>query len=319
MNAALAIEPARANERVDAFCLALQHLPPPEQVARVGKALELVRSGEVDPAGILVARSGGRVVGSLVCTTTPGAGSLIWPPQVAGGTSAAESIEDQLMQAAVSWLRGRGARLAQAMLAPSEIHLGDSLERNGLVHVTTLCYLRRSLDQLPPAADGRLRYDAYPAVPRIFEQTLLATYQDTQDCPELAGARTIEEILAGHQAQGGHDPELWWLARSGEQAVGVLLLTPMPEWDSWDVAYVGVVPGFRRQGLGRQLLAQAMDRTWCSGCRLLTLSVDRRNRPARQLYDRLGFEMFDEREVFLAIWEKARQVGPTPRANASDR
>jgi ribosomal protein S18 acetylase RimI-like enzyme len=34
----------------------------------------------------------------------------------------------------------------------------------------------------------------------------------------------------------------------------------------------------------------------------LTLSVDVRNRPAWELYRRLGFEPFEQREVFLAVW-----------------
>jgi ribosomal protein S18 acetylase RimI-like enzyme len=34
----------------------------------------------------------------------------------------------------------------------------------------------------------------------------------------------------------------------------------------------------------------------------LTLAVDARNRPAWNLYQKLGFEPYDQREVYLAIW-----------------
>jgi ribosomal protein S18 acetylase RimI-like enzyme len=37
----------------------------------------------------------------------------------------------------------------------------------------------------------------------------------------------------------------------------------------------------------------------------LTLSVDRRNHPAWNLYTSLGFEPYEEREVYLAIWKRA--------------
>jgi ribosomal protein S18 acetylase RimI-like enzyme len=42
----------------------------------------------------------------------------------------------------------------------------------------------------------------------------------------------------------------------------------------------------------------------------MTLSVDRRNRPAWNLYTALGFELFDEREVLLALWTRSCTEAP---------
>ena len=37
----------------------------------------------------------------------------------------------------------------------------------------------------------------------------------------------------------------------------------------------------------------------------VTLSVDMRNHPARALYRGLGFEPYDVREVYLAVWSRS--------------
>ncbi len=41
----------------------------------------------------------------------------------------------------------------------------------------------------------------------------------------------------------------------------------------------------------------------CTSFSYVLLSVDARNRPAWELYHGLGFELFDRREVFLAVWK----------------
>jgi ribosomal protein S18 acetylase RimI-like enzyme len=241
--------------------------------------------------------------------TTPGSGGLLWPPQVKGDAGNRTAIEDELVQFASIWLRQRGARLAQAMLSPDEAYLGQPLERNGFAHVTTLCYLRRDLSAPLPAEVDTLTYQPYPADPHLFGQTLLDTYEGTEDCPELTGARNIDEIIEGHRAQGVHDPQQWWLACFHNQPVGVLLLTRMLEWASYDVSYVGVVSSARRRGFGRQLMLKAMAEARRNQTGQLTLSVDHRNGPAWRLYRSLGCEQFDQREVYLAVWKRS---GSTP-------
>lgn len=299
------IEPARPAERTEAFRFAFQHLDPAEQLPRIATALELVEKNEFDPAGVLVARRGGQLVGAVICMTTPGAGGLIWPPQVAPAAADRAAIEDELTRFALLWLRQRGAKLAQCLLAPAEAPLGGPLERNGLPYITALCYLRRNLQEELPAGDGRLRFAPYVAQPQLFGETLLRTYEATRDCPELTGARTLPEILEGHRAQGEHDPARWWLALAGPQPVGVLLMTGLAEYASWDVSYVGVVPSARQQGFGRQMMLHALGAAARAGLPQVTLSVDDRNAPAWALYRTLGFEEFDRRAVYLKVWPRA--------------
>jgi ribosomal protein S18 acetylase RimI-like enzyme len=302
-----AVAPARPDEREAAFRLIFRHLSDADQSARLANALRLVEAGELDPAGVLVARGrAGRLLGALVCLPVPGASGLLWPPQAAAGAGR-EAAEDALVRHAVSWLRGRGARLGQALLPPQDVPAARPLERNGFDHVTTLWYMQHDLDAPPPGRRGGRRVVCVPyaGLPDrdLFHRTLLRTYEGTLDCPEVNGARTVEEVLEGHRAQGRHDPGRWWLARAGGEAVGVLLMAEMPEWDSWDVSYVGVVPEARRRGFGRELVARALAEARRAGAPRVTLSVDARNRPAWELYTDLGFEAHDRREVYLAVWQ----------------
>lgn len=304
MSLAWTIDVARAEERGEAFRLIFQHLQRGEQETRVVNAIRLINQGEVDPSGILVIRQGARLLGAMICLPVPGASGLVWPPQVAEGRESQE-LADRLVQQARAWLRQRGAKLAQSLLAADELHLAASLERNGFQHLGSLWYLRHDLalpaHPVPPLP--RLTYEPYTTSDRAaFAQTLLRTYEGTHDCPEVNGVRSLDEILEGHRAQGVHNPELWWLVRDQGQPVGVLLLTAMPEWQGLDVSYLGVVPEARRRGIGRDMTRKALEKARVSGAAQLTLAVDARNLFAWNLYRSMGFEAYGEREVYLAIW-----------------
>jgi ribosomal protein S18 acetylase RimI-like enzyme len=302
MSARLTIATARPAQRTAALSLVFQHMPDAERAGRVANALQLIERGEVNSEGLFVAESRGQVLGAVICMPAPGASGLVWPPQAIEGPKRQE-IEDRILSHAAGWLRRGGAKLAQALLIKEELHLAPPLERNGFGHITSLWYMRHALEltaDLLPAE--RLTYRTYPADREGFHTTLLRTYVDSQDCPEVTGIRTIDEIIAGHRAQGNHRPERWWLALDRNNPVGVLLLTEMPDWSSWDVSYVGVVPEARGRGFGRELVRKAIVEARVGGAAQLTLSVDARNGPAWNLYRRLGFEAYDQREVFLALW-----------------
>lgn len=294
----------RPEEWEAAFRLLFAHCPPEERPGRVGRALGLIEKGELDAGGLFVLREGGGVAGAVVCTVAPGGTGLVWPPRAGGPGRTAH--EDLLARHAVGWLRQRGARLAQCLLHPDEASLAAPLLRNGFDHVTALWYLRhdRAMAALHLGPPARLTFESYDRTDRdVFHATLLRTYEGTLDCPEVAGLRSLDEVLTGHKAQGRFDPSLWWLGLDGGRAVGVLLAADMPDLPGWEVAYVGVVPEARRRGFGRELMTKVLLEARAAGVPELMLTVDARNAPAWDLYRSLGFEVFDRREVFLALWE----------------
>jgi ribosomal protein S18 acetylase RimI-like enzyme len=300
------IERARSDERGAAFRLVFQHLAEEDRNNRVANALSLVASGELDPQGIFVVRAQGMLQGVLVCLPLRGASGLVWPPHVRPATDATER-ENQLVRTACAWLRSKGAKLAQSILASAEAPQAEPLLRNGFSHITRLHYLRHDLDEPCPDPPLNLTFQTYkPSNRQLFHDTLLRTYNGTHDCPELNGVRSVEEIIDGHKAQGQFNPERWWLVFSGRQPVGVMLTVEIPEWHGWDIAYVGVVPESRRQGFGRALTQLALSEAKAAGATGVTVAVDCRNQPAWNLYASMGFEPGDTREVYLAFLTPAR-------------
>jgi ribosomal protein S18 acetylase RimI-like enzyme len=304
MGPASVIAPARPHELEAAFELVFRYVAADERPTRIANALRLVEKGELDPAGILVASRGGELLGAVVYLPVPGASGLVWPAQAIEGANR-EAIEDALVRRATTALREQGARLAQSLLTEAELSLAGPLLRNGFAHVTALWYMQHELGASAGGAPaGRLTYLSYNQLsnPVLFHETLLRTYEDTRDCPEISGVRTADQIIAGHRAQGKYDPRRWILALAAGRPVGVLLLSEMPEWAAWDVAYVGVVPTERSRGYGRELMQKALAVARADGVARLTLSVDVRNERAQRLYKSLGFQTYDRREAILAIW-----------------
>src|SRR5262245_18413584 len=97
----LTIEPARPDERPDAFRLAVSHLSKADQETRVNLALEMIQKGELDPAGLCVAREDA-LQGALRCQAMLGVAGLIWPPRLVD--AGRRILEDLLLQLACGWL-----------------------------------------------------------------------------------------------------------------------------------------------------------------------------------------------------------------------
>jgi ribosomal protein S18 acetylase RimI-like enzyme len=286
----------------EAVALMLKSLPPADRAAARDEVLSHLRTGRLPAAALRTARAGGRLVGAVATPVAPGATAHISPPQIDAATILpGDLIEDALLSDALTWLRGQGVKLGQALFPPGATDQARALLRHGFRHVTDLWYLRHALRHLPPAGDGLVMQPYAPALDGPFITTLLQTYEQTQDCPELEGVRTADEILAGHR--GDHDPRglHWWLARAGGRPVGVLLAHVVPEENGWDVDYVGVVPDARGRGWGRHLVVHALHAARRAGASHLALAVDRRNAPALGLYESLGFTPWDERALFLAV------------------
>lgn len=297
------ITPARPDEWSAAFTLALQHVPDDERPTRVANALALLAEREIDRAGIFVARTEAGVAGVQVCIPLHGASGLFWLPQV-DRACADQDLANRLVETALTWLRQGGAKLAQALLAPSDLALAAPLIACGFRHITQLDYLRHDLQEIPLAPPASaLQTEPYtPAIAGTFAETLERTYEGTLDCPELNGVRTMDEVLDGHRAQGdSRHPETWQLIRVDDVPAGVVLLSELPDRDGWDLSYIGVVPEHRRRGLGRKLALQTLKAVHDAHGLSLHVAVDRRNVPARRLYEQLGFQAAGTRAVFLQV------------------
>src|SRR5262245_47561372 len=289
------VTPARPEEFAAAVQLVFHGGP-------AADALRALDDGTLDPSGLLVVRDESGVTAATLAAMLPDGGAVVWPPRNRFGT---DDLTDLLAGHAVRWLREHGAKTAQALLGPDETAAARPLLAHGFRNVTTLWYLRHFLDMSAAvlAVPPRLELSTYAATdPALFRSTLAQTYAGTLDFPELNGVRTPDEVLAGYQGDG-FDPDRWWIAFSQTHPVGVLLVNPAPDWGGWEVEYVGVVPSARRRGYGSDLVRLTLIEAKAAGVPYVSIAVDARNEPARELYRRVGFEPFDRREVFLCIFE----------------
>lgn len=294
------ISAARHKDIAAALQLLFARAAPEDQWHRLERTKRLLRSGELQADGLRIIRHGNQLLGAMLAAPAPGRVGLVWPPQAAPGLEHT-AVEDALVQDTLMWLGGQGVCVCQALLRPEELDLGAPLLRNGFRHITSLSYLRSRLES-DLVVTPTLQFRPFSEEAKIlFTETLQRTYEATLDCPELNGVRSMDDVLAGHRAQGSFDSARWWLASHGDEPAGVLLINALVDEMLWEITYMGLIPSLRGQGLGRQLLAQAMHEARQARVRKLTLAVDRRNVPALQLYRRTGFEVVEQREVFLAI------------------
>ena len=291
------IEQAEPQRWAAALNLALSLAADEERPGRVLDLLAMLARGDIDPRGLWIARAGDTVVGVQFCVLLGGKSCQFWLPQAAGDHALAE----ELVRAGLAWCWRSGGALAQAMLPGELLPEAAPLLRAGFRNVTQMVFLQHNLLGLTEASTP-MRFETFDEAGHDrFTTTLGLTYEGTLDCPELNGARSHADILAGHRAAGLDRPGFWWLACDDDQPVGVVLLTEPADRLAWDLAYVGVVPEHRRRGVGRALVLHALHAAAREVCTRLTVAVDVRNAPARRLYESLGFVLSDTREVLLCL------------------
>jgi ribosomal protein S18 acetylase RimI-like enzyme len=289
---------------IPALEILFQELPPEDAFTRIVQALELLQRDTPEAPHLLLAEEDGEIAGVILLQALVGATGVVWPPQISPDASTVREFEDLLVQKAVAWLRQHGAKLAQAVVYTDEMSAAQALERNGFSHPTQLWYFRHELELSPEqlCAPETLTFQNYTECDHgLFQQILWRSYEQTRDFPEVSGRRSISDVVAGLQAVG-FDPARWWLAWHDATAVGVLVLSAQAEEDVWELSYVGVLPEARGHGIGRELVRKALFEAKAAGGHEVILSVDCRNEPALNLYQQLGFEIYDRREVYLALW-----------------
>ncbi|TWT46309.1 Mycothiol acetyltransferase [Phycisphaerae bacterium RAS1] len=250
-----------------------------------------------------VLRRGAALSAVCVVLLLPGRTAVVMLPSLSRG-----GLEERDQRACVAellaGLRDRGLYYAQALIEPAAIDQRRIIEAAGFIFLTGLLYLRRGVTYPwvePPAADAHwLSYS--DAQRERFERLVLATYADSRDCPELAGLRPAEDVLAAHRGAGVFDPELWQIAQRDGQDAGVLLMARLPASDAAEVAYTGVPRAFRRRGMGSLMMRRALQLCRERRVQQLTLVVDERNDAARALYARFGMGEYGRRLAYIHRW-----------------
>jgi ribosomal protein S18 acetylase RimI-like enzyme len=129
----------------------------------------------------------------------------------------------------------------------------------------------------------------------------LATYEvimDAFDRPERE--RYSLAIWRQHMLRpGSYRPELWQLAYSGDQLVGVCLGFDYPQ-EGW-VRQLGVIQAWRRRGLGSALLQNAFVMFYDQGKRQVGLTTESDNPDALTFYTQLGMSIKRQYDEYIKM------------------
>lgn len=298
--AAIEIRPATTPELPDAVRLILSSrtaLPDDLQVQNIIQ-LALAHSPHI-PA--MLALHSGRLVSAVLPVVSPGRTMLLFPPNHLHGDLHAQ-VTQRLIEATCSNAIMAGLHLAQVLLDNHNSPLHSLLLACSFKPLAELLYLQaeipRKLRPQPLAPDFYwLTYSSQTH--HLFAQTVLASYQQSLDCPLLSGLRDIEDILEGHKATGSFDPQLWFLLCQKDIHVGALLLSAFPRSDMVELVYLGVPPQHRHTGVADLLMRHAAYIVSASPYARLSLAVDANNLPALRLYWRHGLQAVGRKTALL--------------------
>ena len=260
----------------------------------------------IDLSRLWVAEQSGRVTIAALPVQSPGRTMLIFAPRAASRTQ--ESVMSRLIDAVCLEANQHNIHLAQALFDPIDDALQRVYTACGFVRMAELLYLQgtpRSTTELPPLATRQHLLNYSLESHGLFARTILASYQDSLDCPALNGLRDIEDIMDGHKASGQFDPSMWYLLLENDTPLGVLLLACTAA-QTVELVYLGLTPLARGRRIGQMLMQHAMAITARTECPKLSLAVDARNIPALKLYYRSGLSRTG---VKLAYMRDLRGMG----------
>ncbi len=155
--------------------------------------------------------------------------------------------------------------------------------------------MRRSLDNVPdPISHLPLRLlTARQIGVDTFANIFAECFKEASDRDASQIASNIEKtkqfIQQLFEREGKHhDPSGWIAAQMQDKFVGFAIA--IRERNDGLIAEVGVIPQFRRQGIGTFLTLKALQRLKERGFEQAFLGVDLQNAAAISLYEKLGFE-----------------------------
>jgi ribosomal protein S18 acetylase RimI-like enzyme len=247
-------------------------------------------------ADLQVISAGGRLLWAVLPMVNPGRTALLFAAPVRTAKSHPTAV-DLAIESICQRLAAQNVQLAQALLDPSDQATIDAYAHRGFSRMAELIYLHRALRPTltpptappPPAAEFQLQtYSS--ANHAAFAAAIVASYQNSLDCPALNGVRDIEDVIIGHKAAGEFNPQDWFLLSRRDQPAAVLLLNRTPQIDTLELVYLGLAPAVRGLGIGNYLMNLALHRVRQRNFAGLTLAVDSRNTPALSLYHRHGMQ-----------------------------
>jgi ribosomal protein S18 acetylase RimI-like enzyme len=279
------------------------------KVGEVDHAMELMKvtaQRGIQLADIWVAESRGRIRWAALPVVSPGRTVLFFTTSatlVAGEDTVAMAVG---IEAISNHYGQQNIQLAQLLIDPADTSTVVMFEKHRFKAMAELVYLQRSIRRAKPpgALPGEFRLVNYSAEAHAgFATAVIASYEQSLDCPAMNGLRDIEDILAGHKSAGPFDPSDWFLLLHRDEPVGVLLLAMTHQMDGMELVYLGLAPKVRGYGLANYLLQVAESRVCERKVTKLSLAVDAGNAPALKLYYRHGMKQMTRKVALMRVLE----------------
>jgi ribosomal protein S18 acetylase RimI-like enzyme len=270
-------------------------------------AKPLLESGEAVAGreSLFVARRGERLCGAAWGQSQVGNVAVFWPPQLVSGEDAKTAAS--LARAVVRDLDDKRVDLAQSLLVSPDEQLVGVLRSVGFRHLADLLYLSCESARFPLVAPDpcEVDFEEYAESQRErLADVILRTYEGTLDCTALDGSRDMDDVIDGYMATGTFRPANWMFVRHGGSDVGVLLMADHVAARQWELMYMGIVPEFRGRGWGRQIAHYAQWLARGARAERLLVAVDSTNKPASNVYQSSGFEIWELRAVYVRTLAK---------------
>jgi len=250
--------------------------------------------------GLFAAHRRQQMVGAVWAQLQPGATAVLWPPGLAA--PADEQAAAELLEVACGFLSRQPISMAQSVLLSRNDPQAARLGRVGFAPLADLAYLVATRARFPAVRPGPpvLEFESYQT--RLHERLtsiVLRTYQQTLDCPQLSGARDVNDVLRGYRDTGRFAPDHWQFVRHQARDIGCLLLADFPETGHMELVYMGIVPEARGHGWGIEIARHAMWVARQADRSRLVLAVDQQNTPALAMYELACFVTWERRTVFV--------------------
>jgi ribosomal protein S18 acetylase RimI-like enzyme len=149
------------------------------------------------------------------------------------------------------------------------------------------------MPQLRPIGEADL-----PFLLRLYATTREAELAQVDWTPEQKAAFVLHQFTAQHQYwQANYVDTRWDLVEVDGEPAGRFYVARWPE--EIRIVDISLLPEYRGRGLGAGLIRDLFTEADASQ-RRVTIHVEAFN-PARRLYERLGFVLVDQAEVYLRM------------------
>ncbi|MFO0942238.1 MAG: GNAT family N-acetyltransferase [Pirellulales bacterium] len=220
----------------------------------------------------------------------------------------ATGLAAQLLVSQIGLIRQRFSNVhMQAALDVNDLDSQRIVRLAGLAQLTDVDQLwlgledHQFLDPPNPSGSTGDKLHFYPASTLSrsrFERLLGETFDQTLDCPELNGIRSLSQVLDTFlSGKPFRDCGQWNVVSLANRLAGCLLLTQHNR-ELIELSYMGLSRWARGKRLGGQLIQAAQQQATDLGAAMLVVAADVRNWPAMQLYKKQGFQFHRRLRVF---------------------